>query len=367
MTSETSEVAWAASADGSTLVSVERHCGADGPQGGVRQPMVIVRDATSGRERSRFQPPVRLVCTPILSPDGTKLVLNAVDLELKWYVLDTTSGELLATISTNDRALFGGGTFLPEFWIDPSGLYLEGLVCTCAERATGPEPAQLVRYDLATGQEAGRLTLPVVMAGTWQVDDAETPTGEMAHLTPGTAVSPDGRLLAVVHADAEAVTLVDLARFAVDRTIELTRPAGVLDRLIGLLPLAPQAAEAKSVPEGTLRAAAFHPDGRHLYVHGFENWMKSRGGEDRRGLGLLLVDLETGEIVAETADDASFGVVLPAPDGAGVYVVGGTPSEASDGGTLLRRLDAMSLEPVAERRFSDWHEVMLLPIEPRSE
>lgn len=350
LTSPASSVPWVASADGSTLVSLE-------------QSRVVVRDGETLTERIRFRPPVVTAFAPVLSPDGSKLALMTKDYPLEWIALETASGRLLTTISTDDYKPLGGGPFFPKFWIDSDGSYLESLVCACSGEGTGPAPAQLVRYDLATGQEARRLELPEVLAGTWRIAGGERLVPVVAHLTPGVALSPDGRRLAVVHADAQAVTVVDLLPFAVERTVAITRPTGVVDRLLGLLPLVPQGASAKGIAEGPLRAAVFHPDGRHVYVFGFEEWKDVSGVANHRGLGLQRVDLATGEVVAEIGADAWFEVVLPAPDGQSVYVVGGTPGEVTDEGTLLRRLDATTLEPLAERQLTWSFEVLLLPIE----
>jgi DNA-binding beta-propeller fold protein YncE len=181
------------------------------------------------------------------------------------------------------------------------------------------------------------------------------------------AVSPDGRRLAVVHADGAAVTLVDLRNLAVEETVAIGRPTGFVDRVFGWLPFVPQEAAAKNVASGFARMATFHPDGRHLYVFGYENWKNPSGGEDRRGLGLQLVDLESGEIQAEIPADANFWVVIPSPDGESVYVAGGTPDEVNDTETLVRRFDARTLGPLAERTLDGPHDVLLLTVELRAD
>lgn len=146
-------------------------------------------------------------------------------------------------------------------------------------------------------------------------------------------------------------------------TASRSEPTGLVNRVMSLLPFVPQSAAAKTVTEGALRAATFHPDGRHLYITGFENWRNPSGGEARRGLGLQLIDLETGELMADVSADTQFRIVGIAPDGASLYVVGGTPDDTGSGGTLLRRLDATTLAPLAERQFKQWPEILLLPVD----
>lgn len=256
---------WTLSADGSTLAAIEyaRNSGGNLPPDQVT---IVVRDGLTGGERARFHPPEHVVF-PRLSADGARLLVESrQDMggprPTTWYVLDTTDGRVLAAVET---AELGGH----QVWLDAGARRLYQLVIANAAGGginnTGPRPARIVAYDLTTGAEIGRRELPEVLAGSWQTDRKVQGYPVTAQLHPGIALSPDGRRLAIVHADADALTLVDTERLAVERTVPLARPVGLLERLS----LAPRVARAKYL-EGIMRQALFAPDGRHLYVYGTE-------------------------------------------------------------------------------------------------
>lgn len=345
---------WDISADGSTLVGLERD-----PAGGVT---VIVRDAQSGAERARFRPPED-AAESRLTTDGARLVMQAPTTPPTWYVLSTADGRLLATVRGE-----GPGEFQPS-WLDPAGTRLYQLVVRDTTRdataTPGPWPTELIAYDLATGTAVGRLVLPEVRAGAWQATLPGRTGPVPAQLWPGVALSPDGQRLALVHADAEAITVVDTARMVVAQTVAMTRPTGTLHRLLSHLPLAPQGASAKG-EEGTARAAVFAPDGRHLYVSGLTGETGSQGELVERGLGLRAVDLASGRIEAEALGGVWVEQVLPAPDGSGVYVdyapaVGGTAGIGSDPGWVVGRLEPATLAPLVERALPHGGDIRLWP------
>jgi CubicO group peptidase (beta-lactamase class C family) len=278
---------WALSADGATLVSL-------GSAWNLER--TTVGDARSGAERNRYPPPppVRGVR---LSADGARLVLQRVGPTgvpaPAWDVLETASGRLLAAVKAEAAADDGWQSL-----IDPAGRRLYRLPLSESTERTGPQPLRIVAHDLTTGAEIGRLELPGVLAGSWRTE--RTVRGEPVRgvLHPGVALSPDGRTLAIVHADADRVTLVDAARLAVGRTVDLTRAVTLLERL----GLTPRTAYAKGPLDGAVREAVFGPDGRRLYVFGHETRAAETGDPDAgagRGLGLQLVDLARGAVVAE--------------------------------------------------------------------
>ena len=104
----------------------------------------------------------------------------------------------------------------------------------------------------------------------------------------------DGRQIALVHADRDAVTLIDTETFEVERTVELARPTGLTDRLLGLLSLAPRTALAKEPAEGSTAWGTYAVDGRFLYVWGMRTGILDDGRAESYSTGLRLVDLSTG-------------------------------------------------------------------------
>jgi plastocyanin len=133
--------------------------------------------------------------------------------------------------------------------------------------------------------------------------------------------------------------------------------ASTWSRLAALLPFAPQAASAKAL-EGTMLQAVFAPDGQRLYVYG-----QRAGVEDGepvfRGLGLRTVDVSSGEIEALALEEVPIERVVPSPDGGSLYVAGPASDAAADADIgvmpyLIRRVDARTLEVVAEQSYPEW-------------
>ncbi len=157
--------------------------------------------------------------------------------------------------------------------------------------------------------------------------------------------------MAVVHAGAEQVTLVDAGRLAVERTLELHQAKSLLDWF------APAVAQAKGLSDGTVREAVFSLDGAQLYV--FSHEFSAATNEPAGARGLKLVDLAQGEILAEALVDFQIQWAQPAPDGT-LYAFGTTdqdlgPHEIRDSSpSTLWRLDARTLEVLAQREFSGY-------------
>ena len=186
----------------------------------------------------------------------------------------------------------------------------------------------------------------------------------MAEVAPGFAISPDGRQLAVVHADREAVTLIDSERLAVERAIRLSRPTSLGDRLLQLLPLAPRGAAAKEPAEGAWLQAAYGVDGDRVYVWGIESTVDDADRSDYYGSGLSVVDLTVGTVAGEVLLRTEVHGVWPSPDGASIYVVGYDEPRSLDAGANvfpLFRLDAATLATLAKREFSAPRWLVLQP------
>ena len=351
---------WLVSGDGSTLVRIE-HAAAGA---------IVVSDGIGGSERLRFRPPAPVFAQG-LSRDGARLVAQAPMAcgpggcsRPVWYVFDTRDGGLIARVEGDDRG------YGPHALVDPEGLRLYRLVfdqgASPGEEREGPWPLAVVAYDLTSGAEVGRRTVPGARGGIWFVRSiAGVPIAD--ELVPAVALSPDGTRLAVVHAAADRVTLIDAATLTVESAHALTRVEGLGDRLLRWLGIAPEVAEAKFMA-GRRLEAVFAPSGRHLYVFGAEGSVDDTAEDIQyRGLGLRLIDVDTGRIVAEALDGAEIVNVLPSADGRDVYVNGPTvPWTASTGelSYLLRRLDAGTLETLAEREFPDRRWVVLVTAGP---
>jgi plastocyanin len=333
------------SADGSTLAYLDSDA------------TIVVRDGLYGPERLRFFPNGE-VGYLFLNRDGSRLVAEVIadysDANLRppaWKVFDTADGRLLSAAQSEQTGDPWG------LWVvDPDALRVYRLAyATSQATTTGPQATVLIANDLSTGAELGRLDLPEIHAGFWQSDETvEFSNGSseplMKELMPALAISPDGRRLAIAHADAEELTVFDAQRMAIERTVALTQSSSTVDRLLGLLPLRPESAAAKAL-EGTMLQAAFSPDGSSIYLAGTVSSVEENDVL-YRGLGLRVVDVESGTITATAFGDDLIDRIVPSADGSSLYAAG--PQTSGSMEYRLRHVDATSLEVIAERTFPEW-------------
>jgi DNA-binding beta-propeller fold protein YncE len=135
----------------------------------------------------------------------------------------------------------------------------------------------------------------------------------MTSVVPGVTLSPGGKRLAIVHADEERLTMVDLTARAV-RTTPIRVPSAWIDQLLALTAAV---AHAKGPMDSFARTAVFSPDGSRLYVSGYDFTMTANaaGGWDvaEAMQPLWVIDPASGRVLAET--DASNYSLRLTPDG----------------------------------------------------
>jgi hypothetical protein len=345
----------AISADGSTVVTTDGGWSADDESS--PRSTVVVRDGLTGPERARFDLPGHLEM-PRLSDDGSRLVVQRLDAVAEdvsplplpsWQVYRTAGGKLLATVEADGRAGWR------ESRIDSAASRLYHFAVAPVLGGSTPWPVELIAHDLSTGAEIGRLWLPDVLTGSWQTERVIDGDPLRAMLAPGLAISPDGRQIALVHADRDAVTLIDTETFEVERTVELARPTGLTDRLLGLLSLAPRTALAKEPAEGSTAWGTYAVDGRFLYVWGMRTGILDDGRAESYSTGLRLVDLSTGAVQAEGMPGVHIHSLNATPDGRSLYVLGWDKLRSENGFAdvfPLVRLDAATLQAQAMRPFT---------------
>jgi len=319
---------------------------------------VLVRDAETGVERAHLRAP-GVACCPRLSADGTRVAVAAQSSggpsPRPWlYVLDVADGRVQTTAMLHEAG------WQPRLWTDPDLRYAYQSVIAGPPRGERQlAPLQIVRTDLTSGSVEW-LPLPGVLSGVQPTGTKLRGMPAHLYLMPGAALSPDGRRLAIVHADSETLTLVDGARLVVERTLAFRRHRGFLERWRP----GPAVAEAKLLGEGTERKAIFSPSGRHLYVYGL-TWKGDDADPWRfRGLGIILVDVESGAVLAEALQGQQVDCLLPSSDGGSVYAYG--PEQpagpiVAQRPYLLRRLDAASLTSIAERVLDGYHRPIQQP------
>lgn len=365
----------AVSDDGSTFVVID-------PSQGPLEDWISVRDGVHGAERLTITVD-EAVFNPRLSDDGSRLVVEPQLIcgpsgcdERVWYTYDTITGHRISTTRVD-----AGDPVWPDL-LDPAAQRLfqpfyEGppppsypaTPIPAGVSEVGPWPLQIAAFDLTTGREAGRIIVPDVLAGSWQREPIDQMyVGEMA--LPAVALSPDGSTIAVVDTAMDTLTLIDSATLEVVESHDVHAAESLATRILTWLGILPQAAHAK-VSEGRMLSATFSADGQHLYVSGHETEVGDTIQDiTGRGFGLLRIDVGNGEIAGEALTGHDLVDVIPSPEGRSVYVLRpAIPWWNSDGPSgndcVLHRLDAQTLEPLAERTFPGWPTIRLMPIGAR--
>jgi len=361
----------AISADGSTAVMID-------PSHVPLEEWISVRDGLDGPERLAIDVE-EAVYNPRLSADGSRVIAWSSDYgcspygcgERVFYTYDTRTGELISTVRVDlnyyvwpdmiDPA--GERLYIPFYEAPPPPSY-PATPTPPGISETGPWPLQIAVYDLTTGKEIERITVPNVLAGTWR-DITITHSYASQVVRPAISLSPDGATIAVVDAPMETLTLIDTGTLEVVATHAIHERESTTGRLLDWLGITPRIAAAK-VSEGRSLTASFSVDGRHLYLTGTEMAVGETVEEFTGvGLGVTMIDMATGEIVRTALEDQVVNGVIPSPDGRWMYVLSPeTPWwEEADGevaGELLRRLDAGTLELLAERGFDVWPFIQLV-------
>lgn len=352
---------WLVSADGSTRVQARYP--EDGLTPKVDKATIIVADGARGQERLRID--ATDLGGPIgISRDGTRLVTmtgqsgsDSGVSQPTWYAIDTRDGGVLATIAGEGQG-FGPYGFLTSI-LDPDGRFLYRPFIPGDRAGDSPLPLQIVANDLQTGEEVARISLTDVQAESWWPERVEqVPVNRV--MAPAVALSPDGAQIAVVHAEADRVTILDARTLTVERTLKLKESRSLTDRargVLGWLGLVPQAAEAKLLT-GRVLSAVYAPDGRSLYLAGREGRVgETTDSVEEWGLGLRRIDLTNGEIVAKALGNDQVDDVVPTPDGNALYVSGPTVpwamNDFNQSSYRLSRLDPETLEPLAQRELAE--------------
>ncbi len=211
--------------------------------------------------------------------------------------------------------------FPAELFLAPQDetVYLFGHSDAGNSDAGGEGRALLAVLDGRTGREKGRLALPVRL-GQLNRD------GRPVTYQPVLVLAPDGWRFFAIHADVDAVTVIDLVEGRLLGTYPLQVSASVRWRetVAALLGgIRGRAALAKSI-EGAYRLADISPDGRWLAttVYRCDDRFRYSAGE------LQVVDVATMRVVARPVAGARR--PLFSPDGLRLFVTA-TPLADAEG------------------------------------
>lgn len=294
---------------------------ADGdPSDGVR---IIILDAETGEERNNFHAPA-FVHMAHLSPDGSRVAVQTAltppgEQLPNWWVLDTSNGRVISTIDDDWSAWREKLLFSP----DGDTIYR---VLTAQADTTDLMPVQIIAYDVATGDETNQRGF----------DSIQTGLGQLA----GVNESPDGRTLAIAHADTRTVTLINLERLTIEQSFAFSDSSNE-----------PEPWSENTDSTWVQIEAEFSLDGRYLYVF---------GSSSEEHFGLTAVDLENRRLAARFLDGSSITNIVPAPDGKCVYA--SRTGESGGPAVTIYRLDSETLEILAERDFPVFGGVIINPI-----
>jgi DNA-binding beta-propeller fold protein YncE len=200
----------------------------------------------------------------------------------------------------------------------------------------------------------GRLPFPDLHAGWWLTNRQVQGETVVRHWDPGIALTPDGRQIALVDGVSHQLTVIDAATLRLVRRVPLLERRGLLAQFGSWLGFLPETAEAKGMgTDGVSLDAWFSLDGQRLYLTGTTGRVTRGNSLRTTDLGLRVVDVSSGTIVATRFRGQNPLDVILSPDGRSLYV---TLPGATTGRTIvgcpcsMERLDARTLRTRAVRR-----------------
>jgi hypothetical protein len=305
------------SQDGSTVVWIE--------PGQNQERIIVVGDGLGGSERLSFSAPSSIAGL-ILSHDGSRLAIPEAGGQQFVYVYDTVSGEVVTTIPPD-------GQLVPsEVFFSPDGATLYGLWAA--------DSTSLIAFDLASGEEVARHDF----GNRGDLFDQNSTLAPLAS-PPAAAISPDGTFIAAIHGDDSAITIVNARTLETEKTFDL----GILTT----------SEDGKDQSPFARREITFAADNRHLYLYG----IPSGPLPNPDVAGLMLVDTEQEMVVSTAVEGAPVDWMIPSPDGNAIYVITIDQVVAAiEPASIIRRLDALTLEIQAERQLETFSMLIIDPM-----
>lgn len=247
--------------------------------------------------------------------------------------IEPDSGQVIARVDlpgAAQSALSPDGTTLYIFGRERSDPQVEPQVLA----------ARLTAFDIERGVVTAELELSDIRFG--QLVGRDGDGTDFVNYEHKGVMSPDGSLYYIAHANEDRITVIDLKEMTVRRSGEIREPSSLAERVLDYL-----AGSAHAIGPITGRGISISPDGRRLYITGWEEGPTVESGEgwEFESHGLKVVDAESFEILAEAPPFETEAAIprhewmVPGP--AGRYLYAGRD-------TKWRVLDPNTLEVLAE-------------------
>ena len=225
-----------------------------GPNSGAKNQSIRVIDVRTGKARGPLFHPAIPVRIEGISEDGSELSARPWDFwgpgqpvmyPVRHYVLSAKDGHLIRTWTAKE---FCCGQNLYD---QTHGRLYSLITAHADDPQSASQVPELLAQDLQSGHALGQLSLPQLHAGSWQTT-RQTSDGPLVRgWSPGFALSPDGRQIALVDGSTNQLTLIDTATLHIVRSVLLTPRQSLLERLGSWLGLLPQTSEATRKSLGT--------------------------------------------------------------------------------------------------------------------
>jgi hypothetical protein len=335
------------SPDGSTIIV--------GVYSSISNPTRAIYDARTGALRGYLVPQVAML-PEFLSADGTmamgRLGTNSNSENDAKAIISLADGHVIRTVPPGP---IGDVQAIPAA-PDLSEIYYVTVPAAPSPLSTTPtlQPYSLVVQSTVTGALSAPVALPGISGGVISRSaptNGALPAGLLS-VRASIAVTSDATRMAALSYDGLTLDLVDLKTLAVT-TVKVRQKTSLFDLL------RPVIAAAKSPLDEQHRGIAFTPDGSALLVLITETHYDDLAGPRRSSLGMQRIEITTGLISAETSfTDGVFGFQIT-PDGKSVLLIA-RPPNSTPPAYSLRRLDARTLEQMAERALPDYAELQIV-------
>lgn len=285
-----------------------------------------------------------------LNADGSRLVLYRLSAGMRppftLLTVDVASGATISTVTLSSTS-----EEWPILTPDLRTAYVLDTHNTGSWPGVTSGEVTLDVIDTAMGTRH-IVPLSFVRAGVFPEDRTVQGQPVIRSFSPALVPSPDSRRLYIVHADEDAITVVNLKEARVERTESIHPIASAARALFGWL--APEQVAAKEASESMSKQATVSPDGRTLAITGMTGRPRDDGSYDVTDQGVQLVDLRAFTTTGHALQQQYQGYTRPltvqwSADGQTLYI--GTISNDTADAYQLRIMDARTHTVTASQTY----------------